>query len=83
MVRPTSGSKGVNECSQDMTQAQQIPESSTVTVTWHGSNCSIRQLHHRYIFIEDVLLLEFLYLLSLRVRLFSMALVKQLGDDSW
>ena len=45
-----SAHKGVNQCSKDVTQAQQQrPESPTVILTWYTCKYEVHKLHHRYI----------------------------------
>ena len=45
------------------TKTQQRPEWPTVTLTWHAIIYKVEKLHQRYIvFLEDVPVVEFMYL---------------------
>ena len=78
-------SKLALELQKDVTQTQQQkPESPTVTLTWHACKYKVHKLYQRYIpwwYIEDVPVVEFMYLVftrkpgeSYRRRLMSLLL---------
>ena len=62
-------SKLALELRKDVTQTQQKPESPTVTLTWHACKYKVHKLYQRYIpwwYIEDVPVVEFMYLVFTR-----------------